>query len=65
MSDKPYSEMTADELRAAMNKWAEHVATSPGWTSAYFSAQQCKAIKAEAARRGIEIENPYPIVIGN
>jgi len=64
MTDKPYSEMTEDELRAEMLVWAKHVDDSPGWPSAYFAAKQCQAIEREAARRGVKIENTRPIRVG-
>ena len=62
--NKPFSEMTNEELVGSRNHWAKCVQDSPGWASAYEAAKYLKATCAEAARRGIDMPNPYPIVKG-
>lgn len=56
-------QLTEDQLRAEMDKWAQHVATAAGWASAYMAAKECLRIEREAKRRGLCIENPHPIMI--
>lgn len=65
MADKPYREMTDDELRAALKTWDDHVRTSPGWASAYFSATQSAAIVREGHRRGLtDMKTEFEIKYG-
>ena len=65
VSNKPYEQMSDAELHEALACWLESVATSPGWSSAYFSAQELKHICAIGNKRGLAgFENPYPIRIG-
>jgi hypothetical protein len=61
MADKPYREMTDDELSVAYLKWSSNVAGASGWPSAYFAAKQLEQICREGERRGAAMENPYPI----
>jgi heme-degrading monooxygenase HmoA len=64
MADKPYHEMTDAELVMAMAEWGDRVDTAAGFPSAHFAAKQCKQIENHCARRGIEIENKWPITVG-
>lgn len=59
--EKQYGEMKDDELRDAMAEWGQRVDEASGWSSAYFAAKQCKAIGDIAERRGLDIENKWPI----
>lgn len=62
--EKPYHEMTDAELVAAMAEWGARVEGAAGFPSAMFAAKQCKAIENHANKRGIEIENKWPITVG-
>jgi len=64
MGEKPYREMTDDELRQAHLEWSARVADAPGWASAYFAAGQVKAICNEGDRRALGLVNNYPIKYG-
>lgn len=64
MTDKPYAYLTDAELVTAMNHWGARVDGASGWPSAYFAAKQCRAIEAVAYRRGLTIENKWPIMVG-
>jgi len=64
MADKPYREMTDDELREAHLQWSANVANATGWSSAYFSAKQLEAICKEGDRRAMGLVNEYPIKVG-
>ena len=61
--EKPYSEMSDDELRAAMATWGAKVENAAGWPSAYFAAKQCAAIEVTARRRNLIIENKWKITV--
>lgn len=62
MADKPYREMTDDELRAAHVQWHSNVERASGWPSAYFAATQLEIICREGTRRALDLQNNYPIV---
>ena len=64
MTDKPYSEMSNAELAAEHAKWTENVTKASGWASCYFAARQLEAVVAIGNRRGMALENKFPIVIG-
>ncbi len=64
MADKPFHEMTDDELRGALADWEKHVETATGWASAYFAASQIRAIVSIGNVRGIGMTNRFPIRIG-
>lgn len=61
MTEKPYNEMTDQELLDQMAIWGANVDSASGFPSAYFAAKQCKAIKSHCDKRGVEIENKWPI----
>lgn len=61
--NQPYPYMSNTELVDARTYWARRVEESSGWASAHFAAKQLEAIVAEAQRRGIDMPNPYPIVV--
>lgn len=60
-SNKPYREMSDDELRQALQDWGELVENASGWASCYFAAKQVAAVCDESKRRGLNFENAYPI----
>ena len=62
--EKQYHEMTDVELTAAMAEWGDKVETATGFPSAHFAAKQCKAIENCGKRRGLALENKWPIIIG-
>jgi hypothetical protein len=62
--DKDYCDMTDDELLSEMEQWGKRVEAASGWSSAYCSAEQCAAIASVARRRGLTIENRWPIIRG-
>lgn len=64
VTEKSYREMSDEELRDAHREWEQRVRTAPGWSSAHFSACQLREVVREGARRGLELENRYPVVIG-
>lgn len=64
MTDKPYHEMTDDELTEALKTWGANVDNATGFPSAYFAAKQCAAIVSAAERRGLALVNNWPIVRG-
>lgn len=64
MINSPDHSKTDDELRAAMDYWAQCVKDAGGWSSAYFAAKQCEGIERIAKQRGVVIENPHRIIRG-
>jgi hypothetical protein len=62
--DKPYRQMTTEELQCARSAWEDRVESASGWPSAHFAAKQVAEIVAEAKRRGLDWDNKYPIMIG-
>ena len=62
-ADKPYREMTDDELRAELTKWEQNVENAGGWPSAHFAAQQVKQIVELGNRRSLGFVNRYPIKV--
>lgn len=64
MADKPFQEMTDDELRQEQTTWEKYVETAAGWSSAYFAAKTLKSVCAEGNRRGLNFENKFPITVG-
>jgi hypothetical protein len=62
--NKPFHEMTDEELVEAHTLWQWRVFTAAGFSSAKFSASMLKQIAFEGAKRGFKFSNPYPIVRG-
>lgn len=58
--NKPWREMTDDELVLSHDYWSERVRTAPGWSSAYQAAKYLKHCCAEAAKRNLPLTNPLP-----
>lgn len=64
MADKPYYEMTDDELADALRTWEGHVETAGGWSSAYFAARQCEGIERVAISRGLPLRTKHHVKAG-
>lgn len=62
MAEKPYRQMSDDELREAHLEWSARVADAHGWPSAYFAAKQVEIICKEGDRRALGLVNHYPIM---
>jgi hypothetical protein len=62
MPDKPFHEMTDDELHNNLKFWEERTDKATGWSSAYFAAKQVKQIVDTANQRGLGFINRFPIV---
>lgn len=62
--NKPWAEQTDEELTASYDYWSACVRDAAGFSSAYAAAKFLKATCAEAERRGMHLENPYPIKRG-
>lgn len=61
----PYRAMTDTVLRAEYEHWLQKCESAPGFSSAYFSAQQLAEICAVAQERGFQWENKYKIKRGD
>jgi hypothetical protein len=61
MADKPFHEMTDDELRAELEIWEDRVDSASGWAAAYFAAKCLEAIIQAGNERGLELINRFPI----
>jgi hypothetical protein len=64
MAEKPFREMTDDELREELRAWESRVDGASGWASAYFAARQLEAVVRIGNERGLGFENRFPIKIG-
>lgn len=62
--NKPFHDQSDSELTASYDHWSECVRTASGWASAYQAAKYLKKTCAEAARRGMALTNPFPIIKG-
>lgn len=62
--NKPFHEMTDEELVINYDYWSEQVRTAPGWASAYQAAKYLKATCTMAQSRGLALTNPFPIIKG-
>jgi hypothetical protein len=61
MADKPFREMTDDELREEFQTWEKNVDEASGWSSAYFAAKQLESIVRIGNERGLGFENRFQI----
>lgn len=62
--NKPYHEMTDDEVRRAHDHWSESCRTASGWSSAYFAAKQIAACQDQSDKRNLGLVNNHKIVRG-
>jgi hypothetical protein len=64
VAEKQYTDMTDDELRAALSEWEDRILKAAGWSSAYFAATQVEEIVRLGQARGLPFVNRFPIEKG-
>lgn len=60
----PCYKMTIDDLLVEYWRWTMRVKKAAGWPSAFYAARRLDGICSYAKSKGFNLENKYPIRVG-